>query len=276
MNRPGRNVYVCTSVEEMLTLEKVDAAIFRGQNGPPSPRLALYGGQVAAQCLMAAAATVPEGRMPHSLHGYFLRPGSVELPVVMEVDIDRDGKSFSARHVNALQNGNVIFSMVASFHDERPDASFDAAPRREAPEPHSDPSSHGWNTIIDVMDVTPFDLATGRFPDCMWVRTKDPLPEDPIMNAGALVFLSDLGSGFGQVDAGLAGRGGPSIDHALWFQEPIRADEWVLLDLEPVKAWSARGTYHGSMRDQGGRLGATVYQEHLLLPMSAMRPTSLT
>ena len=137
-----------------------------------------------------------------------------------------------------------------------------------------DPSSHSWNTIIDVMDVTPFDLATGRFPDCMWVKTTDPLPNDPIMNASALVFLSDLGSGFGQVDAGLSGRGGPSIDHAMWFQEPIRADEWVLLDLIPVKAWSARGTYHGSLRDQSGRLGATVYQEHLLLPMSALRPTS--
>lgn len=257
----------------MLTLERVDATIFRGQNGPASPRQALYGGQVAAQCLMAAAATVPEGRSPHSLHGYFLRPGSVDLPVVMEVDLDRDGRSFSARHVNALQNGKVIFSTVASFHEERPEPSFDAAPRREVPEPRKDPSSHSWNTIIDVMDVTPFDLATGRFPDCMWVKTTDPLPDDPIMNAGALVFLSDLGSGFGQVDAGLSGRGGPSIDHAMWFQEPIRADEWVLLDLIPVKAWSARGTYHGSLRDQSGRLGATVYQEHLLLPMSALRPT---
>src|SRR5271165_3541354 len=117
----------------LLTLERVDRDLFRGRNGNYGPRQTLFGGQVAAQCLLAAAATVEPDRLPHSLHGYFLRAGRVDVPVIFEVDRDRDGRSFSARHVVAVQDGEVIFSMVTSFHTESDTGAFDDAPRRAAP-----------------------------------------------------------------------------------------------------------------------------------------------
>src|SRR5579864_3275223 len=114
-------------LRSLLTLERVDRDLFRGRNANYGPRQTLYGGQVAAQCLLAAAATVEPDRLPHSLHGYFLRPGSSDLPVILQVDRDRDGRSFSARHVVALQGGEVIFSMSASFHhhEEGPEFSVE-------------------------------------------------------------------------------------------------------------------------------------------------------
>jgi acyl-CoA thioesterase II len=119
-----------------------------------------------------------------------------------------------------------------------------------------------------VREVTPTDFLKGVFTDCVWVRSAISLGDDPLMHRAGLTYLSDLGTGFGQQDASLIGRGGPSIDHSMWFQEDIRADDWVLVDLRPVKARSSRGCYQGSLRDRHGVLGATVYQEHLLLPGS--------
>jgi acyl-CoA thioesterase-2 len=252
----------------VLTLERVDRDLFRARNANYGPRQTLYGGQVAAQCLIAAAATVEPGRLPHSFHGYFLRAGRVDLPVILEVDRDRDGRSFSARHVVAVQEGEVIFSMVTSFQVERDSNYFDDAPRRDAPPPEGR-ARQPWSTVLDVREVTPTDFLRGVFSDCLWVRSGTPLSDDPLIHRAGLAFLSDLGTGFGQLDRSLVGRGGPSIDHSMWFQEDIRADDWVLVDLRPVKARSARGTYHGSMRDREGRLGATLYQEQLLLPGSA-------
>jgi acyl-CoA thioesterase II len=252
----------------LLTLERVDRDLFRGRNGQYGPRQTLFGGQVAAQCLLAAAATVEPDRLPHSLHGYFLRAGRVDLPVIFEVDRDRDGRSFSARHVVAVQNGEVIFSMITSFHVESQGTEFDEAPRRVAPDPEHEPR-RPWSTLLDVREVTRTDFLKGVFTDCMWVRSSTRLGDDPLLHRAGLTFLSDLGTGFGQQDRSVVGRGGPSIDHALWFQDDIRADEWVLIDLRPVKARSARGAYHGSLRDPEGRLGATLYQEQLLLPGSA-------
>ena len=249
----------------LLTLERVDRDLFRGRNANFGPRRTLYGGQVAAQCLIAAAATVDESRLPHSLHGYFLRAGRSDLPVVFEVDRDRDGRSFSARHVVALQDGEVIFSMLTSFQSEGDGGLFDEAPRREVAEPEALPRG-GWNPLLEVREVTPTDFLKGVFTDCVWVRSLTPLPDDLLLHRAALTYLSDVGTGFGQQDRALVGRGGPSIDHAVWFQENIRADDWVLVDLRPVKARSARGCYDGSLRNRDGRLGATLYQEHLLLP----------
>jgi acyl-CoA thioesterase-2 len=252
----------------LLTLERVDRDLFRGRNANYGPRQTLYGGQVAAQCLLAAAATVESDRLPHSFHGYFLRTGRVDVPVILEVDRDRDGRSFSARHVVAVQEGEVIFSMVTSFHAESEGTEFDAAPQREAPQPEQ-ATRQAWSSILDVREVTPTDFLKGVFSDCIWVRSSTSLGDDPLMHRAGLTFLSDLGTGFGQQDRSLVGRGGPSIDHSMWFQDDIRADDWVLVDLRPVKARSARGTYHGSLRDREGRLGATLYQEQLLLPGAA-------
>jgi acyl-CoA thioesterase-2 len=251
----------------LLSLERLDRDLFRGVNAKLVRRPSLYGGQVAAQALMAGAATVERDRLPHSFHGYFLRPGRVDLPVILRVDRDRDGRSFSSRHVVAIQDGEVIFSMVVSFHEEREGLVFDEAPRREVPGPEES-TPGGFNSLLEIREVTPTDLINSKFSDCLWVRSSTPLGEDPLVHRASLTYLSDLGSGFGQQAPELLGRGGPSIDHSMWFQEPIRADDWVLLDLRPVKARAARGTYHGSIRDRAGRLGATLYQEHLLLPGS--------
>ena len=255
------------NLPSLLALERVDRDLFRGRNASHGPRRTLFGGQVAAQCLIAAARTVEEGRLPHSLHGYFLRTGRSDLPVILEVDRDRDGQSFSARHVVAVQEGEVIFSMVTSFHAESESGRFDDAPRRPVPDPE-DVASGGWNPLLEVRPVTPTDFLKGVFTDCLWVRSAVPLGDDLLLHRAGLTYLSDLGTGFGQQDRSLIGRGGPSIDHSVWFQEDIRADEWVLVDLRPMKARSARGAYHGSLRDRRGRLGATIYQEQLLLPGS--------
>ena len=257
---------LAADLRSLLTLERLDRDLFRGRNANYGPRQTLYGGQVAAQCLLAAAATVDADRLPHSLHGYFLRPGRSDLPVVLEVDRDRDGRSFSARHVVAVQEGEGIFSMVTSFHAARDGGVFDDAPRRDVPAPEETATS-GWIPLLEVREVTPTDFLRGVFTDCLWVRSVATLGEDPLVHRAGLTYLSDLGSGFGQQQA-LIGRGGPSIDHSMWFQADIRADDWVLVDLRPVKAVGGRGTYHGSLRDRRGLLGATVYQEHLLLPGS--------
>ncbi|HEY1830732.1 MAG TPA: acyl-CoA thioesterase domain-containing protein [Acidimicrobiales bacterium] len=255
---------LAADLPSLLALEQIDRDIFRATNGQYG-RPTLYGGQVAAQCLVAAAATVEDDRVPHSLHGYFLRAGRSDLPVILKVDRDRDGRSFSARHVVAQQEGEVIFSMVTSFHFERDGVEYDNAAHRDVPPP-GDLQGHSWSQLLDVREVTKTDFEKGLFTDCLWVRSAHPLGDDPVQHRAGLTYLSDLGSGFGQLGPDIMGRGGPSIDHSMWFQEPIRADQWVLIDLRPVKAKAARACYDGSLRDEAGRLGATFYQEHLLLP----------
>jgi len=251
---------------DLLDLEVLDRDLFRGENEEGAgARLSLYGGQVAAQALRAAGATVPPERLPHSLHGYFLRPGRVDRPVLLHVDRDRDGGSFSARHVRAVQDGEVIFSMLASFHTREDSATFDAVPTRGAPDA-STLAPRPSPFLIEAREVTPTRIGDGqvRHSDSLWVRASSPLPDDPLIHACAVAYVSDLGSGFGQVEVPGLPAGGPSIDHSLWFQEPIRADEWMLLELWPLKASGSRGVYSGSLRSEDGRLGALLTQEMLL------------
>jgi acyl-CoA thioesterase-2 len=253
-------------LSSMVELEVLDRDLFRGSNEPgASERLSLYGGQVAAQALRAAGMTVTADRVPHSLHGYFLRRGRVDLPVILQVDRDRDGGSFSARHVRAVQDGEVIFSMIASFHTPEPGVPYDAVPTRGGGDPEELPGRPS-PMLVEVREVTPTRIGDGqvRHSDRLWVRAMAELPDDPLVHACALAYVSDLGSGFGQVDVEDLPAGGPSIDHSIWFHEPIRADEWMLLELWPLKARSARGVYHGSLRSQTGVLGAVFAQEMLL------------
>jgi acyl-CoA thioesterase II len=250
----------------LLDLEKLDRDLFRGQNEAGArERPSLYGGQVAAQALRAAGASVPSERQPHSLHGYFLRRGRTDMPVVFHVDRDRDGGSFSARHVRAVQDGEVIFSMLASFHEREEAATFDAVATRGGPGADT-LSARPSPLLVDVREVKPTRIADGqvRHSDVLWVRATSDLGDDPFVHACALTYVSDLGSGFGQVDVPELPAGGPSIDHSLWFHETIRADEWMLLELWPMKAGGARGLYGGSLRSEDGRLGAVAMQEMLL------------
>jgi acyl-CoA thioesterase-2 len=256
----------------VLDLERLDRDLFRGVNAITArERPALFGGQVAAQALMAAGLTVPEGRLPHSLHGYFLRPGLTDRPVILQVARDRDGRSFSARHVAAVQDGEVIFSMLASFHAGQEAGRLDQVDRRDVPPPEvCEPLENGL--LLEIRQVTRTEVVDGRqlYSDCLWVRPTGSLPADPLTHAGALTYMSDLGTGFGRVADAMLGTGGPSLDHALWFHEPIPADQWVLLHMWPAKAISARGVYHGAMRDADGHLGVLVAQEHLLRPSRAV------
>lgn len=254
-----------TDLETLLDLEKLDRDLFRGRNGDHGvARFSLYGGQVAAQALRAASLTVPDGRFPHSLHGYFLRAGRPDHPVVFAVDRDRDGGSFSARHVRALQHGEVIFSMLASFKDAEAGATYEAPPSREV-EPPEASTNPGWDRLTEVREVSCREIAPGTTAtDVLWARVPGPFPADRALQACALTYLSDYGAGFAMLDVPGIPAGGPSIDHVMWFHQPIPVDDWVLLDLRPVRASDARGSYIGTMRDRHGRLGAVLGQEMLL------------
>lgn len=261
----GGDLYA-DDLASVLALEELDRNLYRGLNTASArDRPALYGGQVAAQALMAAGLTVAPDRHPHSLHGYFLRPGLVDRPVILRVDPDRDGGSFSARHVAAVQDGEVIFSMLASFHRGEPMSALDRMPPSDVPPPEAcRPFSP--DPLVEVREVTRTEQVDGElyYTDCLWMRTRASLADNPLTQACGLTYLSDFGSGFGQLRGDLP-RAGPSLDHAVWFHERARADDWVLLHMWPRKATRVRGVYDAAMRDRGGRLVAMVAQEHLLL-----------
>jgi acyl-CoA thioesterase-2 len=254
---------------ELLDLEELDRDLYRGVNEvPDNGRPTLFGGQVAAQALRAAGTTVADDRAPHSMHGYFLRPGRRNRPVIFKVERDRDGRSFSARRVSAVQDGEVIFDMTASFHVAEPGGEF-AIPVREG---LGEPDAYDEDTTIDNYPLAEVRLVPPTWDDgqghslspTMWVRIRETLSDDPLIRCCALAYLSDIGTGFSTVEVlGLA-RTGPSLDHAIWFREPIRVDEWVLLHMWPLMAGGARGLYLGSMHGRDGRLGAMLTQEGLL------------
>ncbi|HZP30539.1 MAG TPA: acyl-CoA thioesterase domain-containing protein [Acidimicrobiia bacterium] len=251
-----------TDMAAVLDLEPIDRDLFRAVNTVAELRTTLYGGQVAAQALRAAALTVDADRYPHSLHGYFLRPGRFDLPVILHVDRDRDGRSFTARHVTAVQDGEVIFSMIASFQREESGGTLDRLPHEPAPVPDAKGRAD-WAGLLDITEVTETDprRPRARHTDKLWVRVASPLPDDRVVHACALTYVSDLGSGFGQLDDPELPAGGPSIDHALWFHDPVRVDDWVLIEMWPDKAGGGRGVYQGTVRDRDGRLGAMLAQE---------------
>jgi len=264
---PDPTFAIADNLGQILDIERLDRDLFRGIHATnAAERASLFGGQVAAQALMAAGLTVDGDRHPHSLHGYFLRRGRPDRPVLLYVDRDRDGRSFSARHVSAVQEGEVIFSMLASFHVDEPGGTYDAAPSELSP---LDDTVQSHSFLLEIRAPSPLMTDDGRptFPDCLWIRAADPLPDDRLSQAAALTYVSDLGSGFGQVRQADLPVGGPSIDHAVWFQTPIRVDEWVHLRIWPVKAGGGRGLYLGALRDREGRLGASLTQEMLLRAM---------
>jgi acyl-CoA thioesterase-2 len=255
------------TLAEVLELEEIDRNIFRGRNAESARRRRhLYGGQVAAQALKAAGLTVPEDRYPHSLHGYFLRRGQCDRPVILRIDPDRDGGSFSARHVSAIQDGEVIFSMLASFHRGENEGVLDAMAKSDVPSPPPGETHPRMDPLVERWEVTRTEVVDGRHlhTDCLWLRTRHPLPDDRLSQSCGLTYLSDFGSGFGRMGPGV-GNGGPSLDHAMWFHLPARADEWTLLHMRPRKATQIRGLYDGTMRDLQGNLCAVVEQENLLL-----------
>jgi acyl-CoA thioesterase II len=246
----------------------------------------IYGGQVIAQALMAAARTTTE-RLPHSLHAYFLRPGDPARPVVYRVERTRDGRSFTTRRVVALQ-GEPIFEMSASFHgtetgDEHHAPMPDAPPPEDLLEPHllvaqmldRIPEDCAWAKeprAIEMRHVhAPTFLGGGRGhgPNLAWFRAPGPIPEDPLLHQILLAYATDFTFNDNALRRhGRTGRPGrpmmASLDHSIWLHEPARVDDWLLFLQESPRAGGGRGFVRGEIFTRAGRHVASVAQEALL------------
>jgi acyl-CoA thioesterase-2 len=233
----------------------------------------LFGGQVASQTLRAATLTVERERRVHSLHAYFIRPGRPGTPLDLRVDRTRDGRSFTTRRVTASQDGEAIFTLEASFHGE--EAGDDWQLPAPADVAAADDPGNLESPIAAFASMSPFDVRLVRPPGPdgfpflhpMWVRTRRPLPDDPALHACVITFMSDMGvvRSARAPDSTLPPEFiGASLDHAVWFHRPARADEWLLFSVEPVTNAGARGLARGTFHTADGVLVASVAQEALL------------
>jgi acyl-CoA thioesterase II len=256
------------SILDLLDLERVEENLYRCCVVVERP-WALYGGQVAAQALYAAGSTVPPGRLPHSLHGYFLRSGSAAKPTVFQVERDRDGRSFSARRVVAIQGGEVIFNMSASFAVPRAGVEQDVDPAPEVLAPHRLPGiDHPYHVSLETRPAgedQPGWRASTRF----WIRCTVALPDDDLLHACVLTYMSDISTGLIPVE-GNGAETGPSLDHAIWFHRQARMDDWVLLDLVPHTVAGGRGWYTGAVYGANGVRVASIAQEALFAKRDRM------
>jgi acyl-CoA thioesterase II len=251
------------------------------------PHGRVYGGQVLAQCLVAATRTVDGIRPVHSLHGYFLRAGDIRLPITFSVDRLRDGRSFSTRRVQAYQNGEPIFSMIASFQDEDPGISHQDSFPAGIPSPESLPSAKDLLGDIDHpvaqywANARPFDMRHVTDPiyfqvkgeqvahQAVWIKALGTLPPDQELHTAALAYVSDYTilepifrrHGIAWTHDGLKSA---SLDHAMWFHRPARVDEWMLYVQESPSAQGGRGLSLGRIFSSDGLLLATVAQEGMV------------
>ncbi|MGW6292237.1 acyl-CoA thioesterase [Streptomyces sp. NPDC055058] len=275
---------------DLLDLEQIEENIFRGRSrSAVVPRV--FGGQVAAQALVAAGRTVPADRPAHSLHAYFLRPGDPGAPIVYNVDRIRDGRSFTTRRVVAVQHGKPIFHLSASFQTYEEGLDHQA-PMPPSPDPatlptaeerlrgytHLDPEvverSLEASAAVDLryVDEPPYGrFGQPREPHSqVWFRTNGKLDRDvdePLLHVVLATYVSDMTL----LDSVLLahGRGGwavgdvvgASLDHAMWFHRPFRADEWLLYDQQSPSAHGGRGLGQGRIYTQDGRLAVSVIQE---------------
>ena len=266
----------------LLDLESIEENIFRGES-PKEERQRVFGGQVAGQALVAAGRTVERGAV-HSLHAYFLRPGDPTVPILYEVDRIRDGRSFTTRRVVAIQHGQAIFNLSASFHVAETGFEYQEVQVGDVPAPDTLPTLQQilepvrdrvpeWiaRRPIDIRYVEggPWILRHEKCPprQRMWIRADGTLPDDPLMHACVVAYASDMSL----LDTALMPHGlnwtsvmGASLDHAMWFHRPFRADEWLLYDQDSPTASDARALSHGSIYAADGRLVVTVVQEGLL------------
>ncbi|MFG2818237.1 acyl-CoA thioesterase [Kitasatospora sp. NPDC048365] len=276
---------------ELLRIEELDENLFRGHCHAGAPMRA-FGGQVAAQALTAAGRTIPRERQVHSLHGYFLRPGDPTRPILYQVDRIRDGASYATRRVTAVQRGEAIFTMSASFKKpERATERQRTMPPVPGPEELTDPfeawersapEEYAKATIFRSMEMRfiPAD-APGMPPELpgvpqqfVWLRTGTPLPaDDPLLQVCALTYLSDLtlaSTTALHLQPHRVQRSGPnrvilaSLDHAMWFHRPFRADEWLLFAQRSPSASDGRGLAMGEFYDRDGLLVASAVQETLV------------
>lgn len=272
------------SLIDLLDLESIEVNIFRGVS-PDEDRQRIFGGQVAGQALVAAARTVDDERPVHSLHAYFLRPGDPAVPVLYEVDRIRDGRSFTTRRVVAIQHGRAIFHMSASFHVSEPGYQHsdpmpnvigpENLPTREERFAAAGLDDRWGPSAIDMRYVTtdPLQRTDAEPPtQQVWLRTNGELPDGLVLHTCLLTYASDMTL----LDSSLLPHGRPpegelmmaSLDHAMWFHGPFRADEWLLYDQHTPSASGGRGLATGRVFTRDGRLIANVVQEGLIRRIS--------
>ncbi len=255
---------------------------------PPSPDKGerMFGGQFLAQCLAAAQATVADDRQVNSLHGYFLRPGDVDLDVGLHVVEVRDGRSFSSRQVVAQQRGKELFRMLVSYQvpDESPEYMGFVMPEVPPPEEvtytyedftlaqSGDDAWYGTDRPMDIRYINPPSAVRGvpvTETQLMWMRIPEALSDAPHVHQAGLAYLSDstivdhimLPLGMRWQDTGLEGT---SLDHAMWFHRPARADEWLLFAQTVEATGGGRGLASGRLYSRRGELAATCVQEGLM------------
>ena len=277
---------------DLLNLEAIEENLFRGLS-PPEPVQRVFGGQVLAQALVAATRTVGAARLCHSFHAYFLRPGDPKVPILYQVDRSRDGASFTARRVVAIQHGAQIFTLAASFQKTEPgfehQAQMPLVPDPESLEddqqvllrqPDLAPAARAWIARERAFETR---SVLGRGPsgpsgdrparaavDHIWLRTRGAVSDDPVLQRVLLAFVSDMSL----LDTALLPHGKSifsdvkvaSLDHAMWFHRPFRADDWLLYAQDSPSASGARGFNRGAIYTREGVLVASVAQEGLIRP----------
>jgi acyl-CoA thioesterase-2 len=279
---------VLKNLVDLLTLERIDRDLFRGGSHDLGWG-AIFGGQVLGQALSAATQTVTADRAVHSAHGYFIRAGELARPIVYQVGRLRDGKSFSTRSVVAVQEGEAIFSLHASFqveehglehHDAMPDVPPPESLRSERDlalaRAHELPEFiRARITAERPIEIRPVDERNPLAPEVrpplrrLWYRAVDRLPDDPALHRYLLGYASDfsfLGTALDPhgVSFVTPGMKVASLDHAIWFHRPFRVDDWLLYDVESPNASGARGLVRGRFFDRQGRLVASSVQEGLI------------
>lgn len=268
------------SIEQILDLEQLEVNIYRGTMWSPESGFLqrTFGGHVAGQSLVSAVRTVAGEFEVHSLHGYFLRPGDATAPTVYIVERLRDGGSFATRRVNAIQHGETIFSMSASFQTDQSGIEHqDTVP--SAPPPDDLPALTDMKAFDDAgfkqfeewdVRIVP-EEKLARLPgkasqQQVWFRHKDPLPDDHVLHICALAYMSDLTLlGSAQVNHANDRKHlqVASLDHAMWFMRQFRADEWLLYDQSSPSASGGRSLCQGKIFNRDGEMVAAVMQEGL-------------
>ena len=272
----------------ILDLEPLEQNLFRGR-GPKEGWQRVYGGQVLGQALVAAVRTVPEDRVAHSMHGYFLQPGDPTQPIIYDVERVRDGGSFATRRVRAIQHGRVMFFTSVSFH--KAEASFDHhSTMPEVPAPEDLPTENELSARLlehlpdhirsywereRPIEMRPVDVSRyfgrekGPPVQHIWMRASGRLPDALPLHQCVLAYASD----FTLLDTALIAHGKlwfdrdiqlASLDHALWFHRPFRADQWLLYSQDSPSAHGARALCRGSVYTRDGALVASVAQEGLM------------
>ncbi len=280
-------------LHEVLELEQLDTNLFRSRVNQVNSNRSLFGGQILGQGLQAAALTVDGERVPHSLHGYFLLAGASDIPVIYDVELTRDGGSFSTRRVVARQRAKTIFHMECSFHRVESGFEHEVGLDLDVPDPDrlmslselaerftdrmpKSAAAMQEKSIVELKPITPEDFFLRKASTTRamyWIKSRSKLPEDALTQTSALAYLSDyfltpitvLKHTVSLISEQVMMA---SLDHAMWFHRAARADEWVLVDAVSPFAGGARGFTRAQIWNRERRLVASVAQEGLVRPLA--------